>query len=107
MWPMWRGPFAYGHATAERTLLMTPTLRGGGGRAISRCKDLPMADVRESLAVVAPADAVYDLVADLPRMGEWSPECERVIWRGGATSAAHGAQFLGSVSYTHLTLPTI
>ena len=54
-----------------------------------------MADVRESLAVVAPADAVYDLVADLPRMGEWSPECERVAWRGGATSAVNGAQFLG------------
>ncbi|HEX7460986.1 MAG TPA: SRPBCC family protein [Dermatophilaceae bacterium] len=54
-----------------------------------------MADVRTSLAVVAPADAVYDLVADLPRMGEWSPECERVTWRGGATSAVSGAQFLG------------
>ena len=54
-----------------------------------------MADVRESLAVVAPADAVYDLVADLPRMGEWSPECERVTWRGGATSAVSGARFLG------------
>jgi len=54
-----------------------------------------MADVRESLAVVASADAVYDLVADLPRMGEWSPECERVTWRGGATSAVNGAQFLG------------
>jgi hypothetical protein len=54
-----------------------------------------MADVRESLAVVAPAEAVYDLVADLPRMGEWSPECERVSWRGGATSAVAGAQFWG------------
>ena len=54
-----------------------------------------MADVRESLAVAATADRVYDLVADLPRMGEWSPECERVAWRGGATHAAKGAQFLG------------
>ena len=54
-----------------------------------------MADIRESLVVSATADAVYDLVADLPRMGEWSPECERVTWRGGATSAAKGAQFLG------------
>ena len=54
-----------------------------------------MADIRESLAVAATADAVYDLVADLPRMGEWSPECERVTWRGGATSAVKGAQFLG------------
>ena len=54
-----------------------------------------MPDLRESLAVAAPADMVYDLVADLPRMGEWSPECERVTWRGGATSAARGAQFVG------------
>lgn len=54
-----------------------------------------MADLRESLAVAASADAVYELVSDLPRMGEWSPECERVAWRGGATSAEKGAQFLG------------
>ena len=54
-----------------------------------------MADLRETLTVAAPADLVYDLVADLPRMGEWSPECERVTWRGGATRAAPGAEFLG------------
>ena len=60
-----------------------------------RCKDLPKTDLRESLAVAAPADAVYDLVADLPRMGEWSPECERVTWLGGAAWPAEGARFLG------------
>jgi uncharacterized protein YndB with AHSA1/START domain len=54
-----------------------------------------MADLRESLTVDAPADLVYDLVADLPRMGEWSPECERVTWRGGATGAVEGAHFFG------------
>jgi len=54
-----------------------------------------MADLRESLTVDASADLVYDLVADLPRMGEWSPECERVTWRGGATGAAEGAKFFG------------
>ena len=54
-----------------------------------------MADLRESLTVAAPADLVYDLVADLPRMGEWSPECERVTWLGGARCAAEGAHFLG------------
>ena len=54
-----------------------------------------MADLRESLTVDAPADLVYDLVADLPRMGEWSPECERVTWRGDATGAAEGAKFFG------------
>ena len=54
-----------------------------------------MADLRKSQSIAAPADVVYDLVADLPRMGEWSPECERVTWRGGATSAVKGAHFLG------------
>lgn len=54
-----------------------------------------MADVRETLHMDAPAELVYDLVADLPRMGEWSPECERVVWRGGATKAEHGAGFVG------------
>jgi polyketide cyclase/dehydrase/lipid transport protein len=38
---------------------------------------------------------VYGLVADLPRMGEWSPECERVEWAGGTTVAAEGARFVG------------
>jgi hypothetical protein len=54
-----------------------------------------MADLRETLTVAAPVDLVYDLVADLPRMGEWSPECERVTWRGGATQAVPGAEFFG------------
>ena len=54
-----------------------------------------MADLRESLTVDASADLVYDLVADLPRMGEWSPECERVTWRGRATCSAEGAKFFG------------
>lgn len=54
-----------------------------------------MADLSESVTVAAPADLVYDLIADLPRMGEWSPECERVTWCGGATHATEGAHFLG------------
>jgi len=54
-----------------------------------------MTDLSESLSIAAPAGVVYDLVADLPRMGEWSPECERVTWLGGARCAAEGAHFLG------------
>ncbi|HEX2705898.1 MAG TPA: SRPBCC family protein [Candidatus Lustribacter sp.] len=54
-----------------------------------------MADVRETLLIDASPLAVYALVADLPRMGEWSPECERVVWRGGATHAVKGARFFG------------
>jgi len=40
-------------------------------------------------------DRIYGLVSDLPRMGEWSPECERVEWTGGTTVAAKGARFVG------------
>ena len=35
------------------------------------------------------------MVADLPRMGEWSPECQRVEWEGGASGPAAGATFVG------------
>ena len=38
-----------------------------------------MADVRETLHMDAPAELVYDLVADLPRMGEWSTERGRYL----------------------------
>src|SRR5436309_1985613 len=41
-----------------------------------------------SIDIDAPAERVYDLVADLSRMGEWSPECRRVEWLDGATSPA-------------------
>lgn len=48
----------------------------------------------------APAAAVWALVADLERMGEWSPECYRVQWLEGAASpATPGARFKGSNRY--------
>ena len=43
----------------------------------------------------ADPERIYDLISDLPRMGEWSPECERVEWTGGGTTAAVGARFVG------------
>jgi uncharacterized protein YndB with AHSA1/START domain len=43
----------------------------------------------------APPERVYALVADLPRMGEWSPECQRVEWSEGSTEPVVGATFLG------------
>ena len=54
-----------------------------------------MADVSVDLEISAPAERVYDLVADLPRMGEWSSECERVEWIGGAAGPEVGARFKG------------
>ena len=43
----------------------------------------------------ADPERIYDLISDLPRMGEWSPECERVEWTGGSTTATVGARFTG------------
>jgi hypothetical protein len=54
-----------------------------------------MDDVTVTTGIAAPAEAIYDLVADLPRMGEWSPECERVEWTRGAAAAAPGVGFVG------------
>lgn len=48
-----------------------------------------------TVRVAAPPDAVYALIADLPRMGEWSPECYRCRWIGDAGQAAEGARFKG------------
>lgn len=46
--------------------------------------------------VEASPEAVYRLVTDLPRMGEWSPENTGGRWLGGATGAAPGAKFRGT-----------
>jgi hypothetical protein len=54
-----------------------------------------VSDVEVSVHVDAPAGAVYAIVSDLTRMGEFSPECTRVVWRGGASGPAVGAKFRG------------
>ena len=40
-----------------------------------------------SILIHARADDVYPLIADPVRMGEWSPECVRCRWVGGADRA--------------------
>ena len=49
----------------------------------------------EEIVIDAPADAIYDLVAELPRMGEWSPECQQVEWTNGSTGPVVDATFVG------------
>ncbi len=49
----------------------------------------------QSVVIEAPPERIYALVADLPRMGEWSPECRRVEWLEGSTGPAEGARFIG------------
>ncbi|WP_328995713.1 SRPBCC family protein [Kribbella sp. NBC_01245] len=51
--------------------------------------------LERSVAIQAEPAEVYALVSDLPRMAEWSPECSRVAWKGGATGPAPGARFVG------------
>jgi hypothetical protein len=51
--------------------------------------------VSVTIEVGAPPDRVFALVSDLPRMGEWSPECIRCEWLDGARGAARGARFKG------------
>jgi uncharacterized protein YndB with AHSA1/START domain len=48
-----------------------------------------------SIRVAASPEDVYALVSDLPRMGEWSPECRRCEWTGDAQVATPGARFKG------------
>ena len=43
--------------------------------------------------IAALSDQVYAMVADLTRMGEWSPENTGATWLGGASGPAPGARF--------------
>jgi hypothetical protein len=53
-----------------------------------------MADhVSVTIGIDAPAEKVSGMVADLTRMGEWSPENTGATWLHGATGAASGARF--------------
>jgi hypothetical protein len=55
-----------------------------------------MSDVQVSADIGAPANEVWALVSDLPRMGQWSPENTGGRWIGGATGPAVGAKFRGT-----------
>lgn len=50
-----------------------------------------------TLQVAAPPDVVWDLVSDVTRIGEFSPETFEAAWIGGATGPAVGARFKGHV----------
>jgi hypothetical protein len=50
---------------------------------------------RVELDIDADALVLYGMVCDLPRIGEWSPECERVEWEGDVTTPVEGTTFVG------------
>ena len=54
--------------------------------------------VSVSKDIAATPSAVWALVTELARMGEWSPEATGGKWVGGATGPALGAKFKGTNS---------
>jgi uncharacterized protein YndB with AHSA1/START domain len=48
-----------------------------------------------SVVVNAPVDAVWSLVSDVTRTGEWSVECRGAEWLDGASGPVKGARFRG------------
>jgi uncharacterized protein YndB with AHSA1/START domain len=65
-----------------------------------------MPDLSESVTIAAPADTVYSMVSDLPRMGEWSPENRGANWRGKRAGPVLGATFIGHNKAGWLRWPT-
>ena len=47
------------------------------------------------MTVRADAQQLWDMVADVTRMGEWSPETERAEWIDGSSGPTVGARFRG------------
>lgn len=47
------------------------------------------------LVIEAAPERLYEMVADLSRMGDWSNECQRTEWLEGSTGPAVGAKFVG------------
>ncbi|MDO8363275.1 MAG: SRPBCC family protein [Actinomycetota bacterium] len=48
-----------------------------------------------SIIINRPPAEAWAAIADITRMGEWSPECTGGRWVGGATGPAVGAKFKG------------
>jgi hypothetical protein len=57
-----------------------------------------VSDIEVSRVIAAPPGTLYDMVSDLPRMGELSPENTGGMWINGATGPEVGAEFRGTNS---------
>jgi uncharacterized protein YndB with AHSA1/START domain len=49
----------------------------------------------DSITIARPPEAVYALVADVTRMGEWSPVCKECWWDEDTEPGAVGSWFTG------------
>lgn len=48
-----------------------------------------------AIEISAAPERVWSLLADVTRMGEWSPGCDRCEWIDGAVAPELGARFVG------------
>ena len=71
---------------------MTEFLGAGRGRLACEVTGLTVA---AEAVVAARPELVWDLVADVTRVGEWSPECIRATWLGEPARPQPGARFTG------------
>ena len=55
--------------------------------------ELSIRRYQESVTIVASAEALYDMVSDITRTGEWSPVCTSCWWDEGAQAGQVGAWF--------------
>jgi hypothetical protein len=58
-----------------------------------------MSDIEVSRVIAASPEALYDIVSDLTRMGELSPENTGGMWLHDATGPEVGAEFRGTNSH--------
>ena len=61
---------------------------------------------QESVIITASADALYDLLSDITRTGEWSPVCKSCWWDDEAEAGRVGAWFTGRNELPHRTWET-
>jgi hypothetical protein len=61
---------------------------------------------QDSVTVLAPAEALYDMVSDITRTGEWSPVCTSCWWDEEAQQGQVGAWFSGRNELPHRTWET-
>ena len=57
--------------------------------------ELSIRRYQESVTIVASAEALYDMVSDITRTGEWSPVCTSCWWDEVDLAGQVGAWFIG------------